>query len=395
MQAILFFVLLFPFFQPMSINLLVENVNKNWKLLDYGYDGAKMVFASVGYMVWLYNRSRKSPDWMVLLICNLAALALASVMNGSGTVNVLRRYYVELGFAVLVSEMIQEAPKTFLRAAVAVFAVYTIWGVLTIYLFPYGFFKAETVYDAIYGLGAKNNSFPFFFALFFFMIAENLERTGKITIGIVVLVLLTIIAGVICESVNTILCLLMVIAVVVLAVYVRPLLTAINVKVLFLVLVLIMVCIYSGTQFNVVGSLLKALGRSATFSGRSVLWEQALQHLRENPLFGAGVDTIFTLASGVQTPHAHSQWMDKLAKYGLLPAMFVSLTIYLTFHRIRKHTDQYQATVYGLLLLIYLFHMSFDTYNYNFFTMFLIVINSSLYPPTSTKLHSGADSTAA
>lgn len=393
-RAILFFCLLFPFFQPMSINLLVNQVSQSWKVLDYAYDAAKMAFASVGYIVWLYKRSRRIPDWLFLLLCHMAALVVSAVMAGNGTADALRQFYLELGFVVLAWEMVCESRDTFLRAALAVFAVYTAWGVLTIYLFPYGFFGAGSVYEAIYGLGAKNNSFPTFFAFFFFLIALRLETGTPVTADIVALILLTILAGLICESANTVLCLGMVAVLVLLAVYCKPLLSKLNVKLLLLILAVIMVFIYSGKQFALVSKLLSLAGRKPTFSGRDVLWQQAIEYFKENPVFGAGFDSIFTLASGREASHAHSQWMDKLAKYGILPAVFVAPTIYLTFHRIRKHKDKYRATIYGLLLLIYLFHMSFDTYNYNFFTMFLIVINISLYPPAPAKLYRGRDSKA-
>lgn len=374
-QAILFFVLLFVFFPPMSLNLLSRKMAV-WKLADYFYDVAKLLAASLAYVMWLYNRRRDLSRVLVFLVLHLGMMAVACVVNGSATVNVLRYYYADIGFCLLCAELLRTNRDRFLRVALAVFAVYTAWGIGTIYLFPKGFFSASSTYDAIYGLGAKNNSFPFYFAFFFFLFVRYLQQEKRLPLRVPVLIAAAILAGIICESVNTILCLGLTLVMYVLCTRFKSVLIRLNPRAIFAVFAAVIAMVYIGTEWDALQELLARLGRSVTFSGRDVLWGQAFDHLEDHPFFGNGYFTYFTLRSGVQTPHAHSQWMDKLAKFGAVQGVFLVAALWQLLRQVKTGKDRLKLYTLSFMLLIYMLHMSFDTYNYNFFTMFILVINS-------------------
>jgi len=355
------------------------------KLIVPTQDLAQLGFACIGMLVWFFHSKREKSLWFIFLAAHIILMLVACFFNGSVDFGQIRRAFCQIGFCFLCAEMILSSQKTFLRAGLAVFTVDALWGLLTVYIFPRGFTDAKTTYEAIYGLGAKNNSFPWFFTFFFFVYTSLMEENKKLTWLIPLFVVAAMIAGLICESVNTVVCLLLVLVLYFLARFFKPFFAKINPLLCLIAFVAVIVLVYAGTESELLGNILAKFGRSATFSGRDVLWNQALTHFSEHPLFGAGWDITFTLRGGEISSHAHSQWLDKLAKFGLVQAVFLAGIVYLTINNARKCKVKWKGNVLAFLLLIYMLHMSFDTYNYNFFTMFLIVINNVLLPEHTTQ----------
>lgn len=371
------FLMLFVFFPPMSLNHLIDTSGL-WRGVNYLYKVGQLVFAGLGVFFWIISRTREQSKWFALLVAHMGLMILVCLPNGSMTIDVLQRKFLELGFCFLCAELYRKNRSDFIKAALGVFAVYTLWGVATIYLFPRGFNHASSTYRALYGLGAKNNSFPHFFAFFFFLFLYSAGQGKRLQRKIPVLIIVVMAAGLICESINTVLCIGLVLVLYYLVTKFRPVFLRLSPRILFISFVTIITLVYLGTQLQVVELMLAYFNRSTTFSGRTVLWGQAFSDMLSKPLFGAGYDTVFTLLGGTVSSHAHSQWLDKMAKFGIVQAIPLFMMLYYTFVKAGKHPDRLKGNMIAVLLLIYMLHMSFDTYNYNFFTLFVIVVNEML-----------------
>ena len=375
-KQLMFAVLILPFFPPMLVEMMVEKGSALWKVIEYCYKGSQVVFASFGYVIWLCDKKRESSRWFIFLVAHLFSFVVACAANGTISPSLMGRMYSDIGFCILCVVLLKNSRKDFIGACVMLFTLLTVYGILSIYLFPRGFFNGETVYDRVWGLGAKNNAFPMFFACFFFNFLNYMEQDKSIPNTMPVYITMAIIAGMVCESVNTMLCLALVLFVYFLNRFLPRILTCVNFRVVLIAFIFILAVIYVGMKSKLMVTILAMLGRSPTFSGRTRLWEQAITYLRNNPLFGAGHMLEYFLGSGISTPHAHSQWMDKLAKYGSVQFVFLILFVSKTFKNGCKCPTRRKACVIMSLLLIYMLHMSFDTYNYDFFTLFFICANA-------------------
>jgi O-antigen ligase len=309
----------------------------------------------------------------VALILHICAMVAAGLLNRNTSLTALGGLYANAGFCLLCAALYTHFKEDFFRTGFVFFAILALWGVTTVYIFPYGFLKSGTVYDAIYGLGAKNNAFPFYFALIFFslLVLKNKQKLLFIPIAIMA----TVIAGYICGSTNTIICMILVLMLYLVAAFLRRIFTKLNPVVFLIAFVAIIALIYEGLESELIAGVLAKFKRSLTFSGRNVLWQQAVEYFSNSPLIGVGSEIIYTLVNKVTTAHAHSQWLDKLAKYGIIPLIFLVFVVLRTFIKSRKTVNREKANLLCGMLLIYMLHMSFDTYNYNFFTLFIIVAN--------------------
>lgn len=376
-KALFLFLALLVFFPPMSLSHLIRT-SALWQGVNYMFKVGQLAFAALGILLWMVSGRREHALWFWLLILHMFGMLGSCVMNGSVTFDVFQRMMIEIGFCFLCAELYRKYRGMFIRSALAVFAVYTLFGVASIYAFPRGFNRAGSTYSALYGLGAKNNSFPFYFAFFFFLYIHSMMQTRQLPKKTPVLLLGTLLAGLICESVNTMLCLLLLWVLYYLVTKFRFAFLGFKPRVFFILFIAVIVFVYLGTQMNFIQNLLALFNRSTNFSGRPVLWQQAYENLADNPLFGAGYYSTFTLRGGTVSNHAHSQWMDKLAKYGIVPMIPLFIMLLRTFAKAGKSPEKLIGNMLAVLLLIYMLHMSFDTYNYNFFTICVIVINSLL-----------------
>ena len=377
-KRIFFLVILFAFFPPLSISLLSEQGGIFWKLVDYGVKAAQVLLATAGYVFWFSDRKRNISFWFVGFVVHLCLMAFSGIMNGNTSITTLGSLYANVGFCLLCAGMYTHDQKEFLWTGAVAFSVYTILGVISVYLFPLGFFHSKNTYDAIYGLGAKNNAFPFYFACFFFwnLILMDTDKTKWKWIP--VLIIPTVVAGYICQSTNTMICMLLLLVLTLLVLGMERMFCKINPVVVLVAFVAVIALVYTGLESQLLASLLEKFNRTLTFSGRDTLWNQAGIYFNRKPFFGAGSELTFTLANMQTTTHAHSQWLDKLAKFGIIPMVFLVNAVLYTFIRARKSPDRKKANFMCGMLLIYMLHMSFDTYNYNFFTMFIITINMIL-----------------
>lgn len=371
----IFFAVIFLFFTPMSLNLLVESGYRIWKLVDYGYDGMQLLLSAFGCFLWLRNPKREKSDWFIFILLHIFLMLLSGIFNGVTDLGQIRRMFCLLGFCLLCVELIGHSKELFIWAGATVFALYSLFGTVTVFLFPKGFFNAATTYSAIYGLGAKNNAFPWYFAFLFFAFLMFCFEKKRQCYLIPVAGLVTIASGIITGSVNTVLCLSLAVILFFGVKLFGKWVGKLHPLVLLGAFIIMVLLLYTGIASKLLEGILESFDRSATFSGRDLLWSQAWERFKEHPLFGAGWECEFTLRSGRIASHAHSQWLDKLAKYGLLQAIALILSLYITFRRAARASNKNEVNVGILLLLIYMLHMSFDVYNYNFFTMFLIVVN--------------------
>jgi exopolysaccharide production protein ExoQ len=93
----------------------------------------------------------------------------------------------------------------------------------------------------------------------------------------------------------------------------------------------------AGTALLSVGwqDVLAALGRDATFTNRTRIWQLALEYIAHRPWFGYGYGgfwradspdaNIFWEALGFQTPHAHNSWLELALGMGIVGAAIAAL----------------------------------------------------------------------
>lgn len=105
---------------------------------------------------------------------------------------------------------------------------------------------------------------------------------------------------------------------------------------------------------------LSYIGRSATFTGRTTLWETAFRAIADRPLVGWSFDALFSLSDryAVRASHLHNGYLELLVSGGLLGLLFVVMIIVQALYRLlgTLRNESSWGVSLGLLLLLILLH---------------------------------------
>lgn len=108
------------------------------------------------------------------------------------------------------------------------------------------------------------------------------------------------------------------------------------------------------TQTKWLGSLLKLLGRNASFTGRNVIWEQAILLIKENLLFGYGyVKEIQFYNVGMQDNHCHNFFLNLFLTGGFVYFSLFIILLFIVGSRLKKNIGK-QSNIILFLISCYL-----------------------------------------
>lgn len=379
---IIYMLLLMPFFEPLVIDLLIERYPNQsiWSVLNYLFKISELLIASFIYLLWFQKilyRKKLIDDLDTLLVLHLLFMIISCFINTDFAISFLGSTFCTIALIPLSEYMIKKSDIDFLKAGKNLFGLWSLYGIISAFLFPNGFIISATKYDAIFGLGSKNNAFPFFFAYLFFLFAYRMKAGKRLSLSSPIIITGMIMAAVIYTSINTIICIGLVLGVYFLEKSGNLFFKKQNAFLCLIILIVVIVMIYVGFNMHITEVLLTKFGRNSTFSNRDVIWEQAVSFFKNSIFFGKGASLEYkTVWLNIKTQHAHSQYLDKLAKFGIFSFIFLIIALVKLFRKINKCINLYQINLLATMVLIYMLHMAFDTYNYNFYIIILVVLNT-------------------
>lgn len=371
-----------PFFEPLVIDLLIERYPKAvvWFVIDCIFKICELTIAGCIYLLWfqkILRKKRLTDKIDVLFILHLLFMIISCLLQMDFAISFFGSTFCAIALIPLSEYMIQKSEKDFLMAGKALFGFWSIYAIMTAFIFPNGFGVSSTKYDAIFGLGAKNNAFPFFFTYTFFIIANKVKANKRLPLSLLLICSLMIMAANIYSSKSTMICIGFVLCVFLLEKSKSGFFKHQNVFLWLIVLASFVTMIYARLNMHIIESVLIKFGRNSTFSHRDVIWSHAISYLRNSPIWGAGASIEYrTVWPTIKVQQAHSQYLDKLAKFGLVSFSFLVLVLIKLFGKIRQCNNFGQINILAIMVLIYMIHMAFDTYNYNFFIIIFITLNS-------------------
>lgn len=125
-------------------------------------------------------------------------------------------------------------------------------------------------------------------------------------------------------------------------------------------------------------------GRTATFSGRDEIWENTIRLIKENPVWGYGVETYAdrTARYGATwytffTLHAHDRFLETMYRGGAVLLIIYIVMLCISAYYLVKHRKLNASKIVALTLFVYLIGMitEFYRYSYLFFPMMVIAEN--------------------
>lgn len=123
-------------------------------------------------------------------------------------------------------------------------------------------------------------------------------------------------------------------------------------------------------------------GRTATFSGRDTIWENIIRLIKENPVWGYGVETYAdrTARYGLDgwdpsfTLHAHDRFLETMYRGGVVLLFIYIVTLCVSAYYLVKNRKLNVSKIVALTLFVYLIGMITEFYRYSYFFFPMMVI---------------------
>lgn len=374
-KIIIYILLLIPFFELQTFELMEKStiLPALWGLIESLLSVMRLAITLICFGIYVF---KKNVMMTITLACTTIFVVLenlVSLINGSLYINYTIGSLSIIGFVLLCQLLITDSEDCFVRAGLIFFGVLSVIGSITIFIKPYGLYNATTLKAfGVYFLGAKNTS-VFFYLAFLFFYAYYQYKRNSFDISIFVFGIMFLAAAVVCDSMNSFLTLGLVLGLLFLMYFKYKLRQLVSPLRLIAVSVFIAGIILIPTFRMLLVPILEMVGRDTTFTGRDVLWQQAIDIFMNHPFVGAGIRTGFVLATGVIQDNAHSNYLDILAKYGI--GVFLSHVSNIVLVIVRACQSKSRSGVYLKAAFVFaiVIHSITDNMNTYFFLMFMMV----------------------
>ena len=339
--------------------------------------GLRIVISGIAAFLFLCNSKVYTRYLALFGISLLGICASFLIIYGWSQIASLVGPFKYFGLAIMLYAMFKRDSRCLRQALMVVFAILSFAAFITIFFFNGGLIDTDLPTDKLYSFGGKNSFFVTFIPIIGVLaFCSGVGRRSTSFVYFLISICLLLISLYI-QSAGSAVCFFMAaLALVPISRY-KYIVNHINPIALFV----IFCAVFFGTVLTNaltvnLGPIFDILGRSADFTGRETLWNQAKKAIILNPLFGNGGALTFFLGNdAVKTAHAHCFFLDNFAKYGLIfIAPFLLDALFLIRRSKRAYTSKSMAPYITIYLLI-LFHSAFD----DLLIPFYIIVRFLLY----------------
>lgn len=348
--------LLFPFFE-IGLFSSFESIGKG---IIYVYIGYLFALARIIVTLYAFIKYKKKFSTSIgkafllfLLLRIIACFRSQDVMLK----NILLGSFTLTGLLLLSERMIYQNPEDYIKSFAVLMGAYSVINLIFVLLFPYGIYNQNVSLFgnaySVYFLGGKNGAFfPYLFFLFASVILSKTIK-GVISKRVIFLNILLLIGAVMLKSANTIICLFIALACLLVEKYFSFFPRIVTKNKLFFFVVLISIVLLTDLRNIFLGPLVKLFGKDITLSGRTVLWSCAADYIKKSPIWGNGTGVTYEMKLTYETryyPQAHSTYLDMIAKYGIMTLIpFVNV-----FFVALKKTTNFKLRKYGAFCSVFI-----------------------------------------
>ena len=307
--------LLSPFFKPGSLDYLVpalDTVFEIWQI------AAAMVILT------LYLLNGKFSKYILSVIAFEGVLILSTIIDSGDMFTLIINVGRVISICMLVELGINVAPKELVRAFVWILGIECIINAITVFLFPGGMYVATEVLGWSKRMISRENYFlgydngyilymlPFFCFYLIYSKNRNMSQVSKMA-----LMLPVIVASYITHSAATVVALTVFVILVLLERF-QLLRKMFNFRNCIIVVFIAFIAIVFFRLQVVLSPLIAMLGKDITLSGRTYIWDKAIQLFLQSPVIGIGVLTRSQYMMLLGLPHPHSFILRILCERGII-----------------------------------------------------------------------------
>ena len=377
---IMYFFLLLPYFELGSISILEQNGIIVFQFLGKLYTLARIAIDV--YVIASFFKNKRLPHSkvaiMIIFYCCLGFVI--QLFHKSDLISSSLALLNNVCLIFLYDRLLGREEEDYLRLISIFFGCLSVVGAWSILSKPYGINNSAYIDIAIWVLCAKNGNGVYFLVFLMALLLYRDKMKTRLKIKDYLITLVFLYCVILCRSANSTVCIAVVLCYMLYQRFWSEMALLINYRIILLGAGAVVVYIIAATQFpDIINNVIFTLGKDTNFTGRRILWEQAIQYFLSNPLFGAGGDIIYTLSIIKTEPHAHSMYLDSLAKSGIFPCVVFIGMIVASVNSLDKK-EKVMSTTKLIFAVIFIVHMAFEDLPMPFvIVIFMLIGNKAKY----------------
>ena len=327
------------------------------------------VLISAVIIAWMFLYYRKASLFFILLAGFEFWRIICTIYCGANYTSLFLTISNGLVLALVTEMALKVDADALLDSATAVLGTYVILNLLTILMFPKGMYEYSN-YTENYLFGYRNNMLMITLPAMIFACVRSFKYYNRLTISSIVISAVCVSSVLLAFSATSvvgtaILCVIILMAVIGFMPKIFNMATYIIINMAYFFGVIIL-----RVQNYFAFIIVDVLGRDLTFTGRTTIWDKALEAFVNSPVFGVG--EIETKASRdlIGASHAHNYYLDLLYKNGVPGFILFMLVIVICGVALYKMRDEGKIPflISGALLAFSIALQSEAYYNiYQFF----------------------------
>lgn len=272
-------------------------------------------------LVWFCFFYQKISMFFVMLLFFEVWRILATIYCDGNYSSLFLTIFNSLAIALVVEMGLKTDPDALLDGATFVLGAFVLINFATILMFPQGMYEFNT-FTENYFLGYRNNSIMLIFPAMIFSVVRSLRLYDRLTVSSVLICAASTATVIFAFSATSVIGIAIFILFLFLALinWMPKFLNivtyiAINIAYFFGVIIL---RVQEAFAFIIVDML----GRDLTFTGRTNIWDSALEAFYKSPIFGVGEIDNQASRDLIGATHAHNYYLNLLYKSGVLGFLF-------------------------------------------------------------------------
>lgn len=378
-SSFVLFIIFFVLLKPGSFSEYVA-----WKKIG-DIINIMRIFVCTWCLLYFFLKRVKIDKFISFVVLFYLSLLFSTFYFGQTYVNLLFEFASILSWIVLFKTNIFNNKKKFFTNLENMFLFLLTINLITIVLFPGGFYQNSSGYSSNYFLGYDNNLITYIFPALALSFTNSYGETGKVGLKSIYLLIISLLSIILTWSATGVVA-ISIIAVLFSIYTFKKKDFPIN-KYIIIVLSLF-VCIVLLRIQNIFSFIIEGwLKKDLTFTGRTYIWDIFIKQIKQSLFIGHGIVDYKYLIKSLNAGHAHDYFLQILYQGGIIAlAMFLGFF----FTAINKMKNCKQKKYAGIIIFAYLISFIFEAYTLT--NMFIIVLLISYYYEPSLKEERGGDS---
>ena len=276
-------------------------------------------------LVWFCLFYQKFSMYFVIFLFFEVWRILATIYCDGNYSSLFLTIFNSLAIVLVVEMGLKTDPDALLDGATFVLGIFVLINFITILLFPQGMYEFNT-FTTNYFLGYRNNSIMLIFPAMIFSVVRSLRLYDRLTVSSFLICVISTATVILAFSATSVIGIMIFILFLFLALinWMPKFLNIVTYIVINIIYFFGVIILRVQEAFSFI--IVNVLGRDLSFTGRTNIWDSALEAFYKSPIFGVGEIDNQASRDLIGATHAHNYYLNLLYKSGV-PGFLLFFTI--------------------------------------------------------------------